>query len=140
MPTMHYLKYMLHMILCQPLHIMTEPFPESVLLPFLLISIYATLQPLTRVYTRLFFIIAAYANWNDKGLHFQLPLGLLCLLTELCHIFLTLIMSSSIPGIEMMYAPFALVSEFSSCIPLLCVETCYMHNILHVLYSFYYNQ
>ena len=87
-----------------------------------------------------FFIKVAYENQNTKVLHFQLPLGLLCLQTELCHIFLTLIPYFSIPRIVMMYAPLGLVSEFCSFIPLLYVQACYMHNILHDSYSFYCNQ
>ena len=69
-----------------------------------------------------------YENWNTKGLHFHFPLCMLRLLIKLCHLFLTPIMSCSIPRIVMMYVPFALVSKFFSCIPLLYVQTCYMHN------------
>src|ERR1700733_11906461 len=120
MPTMHCLKYMLPLSQCQPSLIMTEPFPESVLLPYLLISIYATLQPVTCVYTRLIFIISAYARWNTKFLHFQYPLCLLCQLTELCHTFLSLILS------VMMYGPLVLNFEICSFIPLLYVQVCCM--------------
>ncbi len=107
---------------------------------FLQSSIYATMQPMIHVYTWLTFIISVYARWNTKGLNFQFPLCLLCQLTELCHTFLSLILSSSILGIVMIYNPIALEFEFFSCIPLLYVQTCYMHNILHVSCSFYCNQ
>ena len=140
MPTMHYSKHMLPLNLCQSLYTMTEPFPKSVLLHFLQSSIYTTLQPITSVYMRLIFIISMCANWNTKGLHFQFPLCLLCQLTELCHIFMSLILSSSIPGIMTMYDPLALDFKFFSCIPLLYVQTCYMHNILHFSYSSYISQ
>ena len=119
---------------------MTEPFPGSLLLPFLLISIYATLQPVTRAYTRLIFIISAYARWNTEFLHFQIPLCQLCQLTELCHTFLSLILSSSILGTVMMYGPLVLNFEICFCIPLLYVQVCGMYNILHISCSFYCNQ
>ena len=137
MPTMHYSKHMLPLSLYQPSYTMTEPFPESVQLLFLQSSIYVTLQPLTRVYTWLIFIISAYATWNTEFLHFQYPLWLLCQLTELCHTFLFLIMSSET---VMMYRPLVLTFEICSCIPLLYVQVCCMYNILHISCSFYCNQ
>ena len=70
----------------------------------------------------------------------SVPLCLLCQLTELCHTFLSLILSSSIPRIVMVYDILALEFEFCSCTPLLDVQTCYLHNILHVSYSSYSSQ
>lgn len=115
------------------------PFLESIPLLFLQNNIFVIVQLLTHVYTLLLFIIVSDENWNTEVLHFQLPLGLLCQ-TKLCHIFLTIILSSSIPWIVMMYAPFGMMSKIFSYIPLIYVQTCYTHSILHISYSFYCNQ
>ena len=122
----------------------SDTFPEPIPTAFPQTDIYATLQCLTRVYTRLSFMKLAYEIQDTEVVHFQLPLGLLCLCCAeypvLCHIFLTELPSSSIPSSMLMISPFGVVLESSSFIPLLYVQACYMHSILHVSYSFCSNQ
>ena len=115
--------------------IISDPFPKLVLLFFSNWHI-CNCAVSNHVYTWLLFMKLAYEIENTEVLHFQLPLSLLCLYIVLCQIFLTILHSSSISSSVMMFSPFGMVPVLFSCIPLLYFQAYYMHNILHVSYSF----
>ena len=89
----------------------SDPFSDPVPTAFPQTDIYATLQCLTRVYTRLPFKELAYEIQDTEVLHFQLPLSLICLCCAvsqyivLCHIFLTVLPSFSISSSVMLFSP-----------------------------------
>ncbi len=65
---------------------------------------------------------------------------MLCLYTKLCHIFLIVIPSFSIPWSVMMFAPPGMLDKICSCILFLYAQSCYKNNSLYISYSFCNNQ
>ena len=96
-----------------------------------------TSQLRTHVYTKLIFIKILYQIWNIEVPYFELPMSLSSLYIVPCHIFLIVLPFSSISLSVMMFYPFGMVPKIFSRIHFLYVQTCYMHNILHVSYFFY---
>ena len=120
--------------------IISDPFSWVCPTSFPQTNMYATVHLRTHVYTRLVFMKLTYDIYNTEVPHLHLPLSLSCLYTLLCHIFFTVLPFSSISLSMMMFSPFGMVPKIFSCIPLLYVQACYMHNILYVSYSFYSSQ